>query len=62
MVCLIVNSGKPEWVKLRMQSWKVNKQFLKKPENEVCCIYVVCDLHVKDVIRQHDMMVQYVYL
>ena len=55
-------TGKPEWVKLCVQSWKVNEQFLKKPENEVCCIHAVCDLHVKDVVRQHDMMVQYVYL
>ena len=50
MVCLIVNSGKLKWVKLRVQSWKVNEQFLKEPENEVYCIHAICDLHVKDVI------------
>ena len=33
-----LNGGEPEWVKLRVQSRKVNEQFLKEPENEVCCI------------------------
>ena len=30
-----LNGGEPEWVKLRVQSRKVNVQFLKEPENEV---------------------------
>ena len=50
MVRLIVNSGELEWVKLHVQSWKVNEQFLKEPENEICCIYAICDLCVKDVV------------
>ena len=61
-----LNGGEPEWVKLRVQSRKVNEQFLKEPENEVCCIRAVCDLLcAKDVVRQsiklqfYDMMVQY---
>jgi 26S proteasome regulatory subunit N5 len=41
-----LNGGEPEWVKLRVQSRKVNEQFLKEPENEVCCIRVICDLYV----------------
>jgi 26S proteasome regulatory subunit N5 len=32
----MLNSGEPEWVKLRVQSRKVNEQFLKESENEVC--------------------------
>jgi len=30
-----LSSGEPEWVKLRVQSRKVNEQFLKEPDNEV---------------------------
>jgi 26S proteasome regulatory subunit N5 len=61
-----LNDGELEWVKLRVQSRKVNEQFLKEPENEVCCIRAVCDLMFsKDVVQQsiklqfYDMMVQY---
>ena len=34
-----LSSGEPEWVKLRVQSRKINEQFLKEPENEVCCAH-----------------------
>jgi 26S proteasome regulatory subunit N5 len=61
-----LNGGEPEWVKLRVQSRKVNEQFLKEPENEVCCIRTIFDLSFsKDVVQQsiklqfYDMMVQY---
>jgi 26S proteasome regulatory subunit N5 len=30
-----LGAGEPEWVKFRVQSRKVNEQFLKEPENEV---------------------------
>jgi 26S proteasome regulatory subunit N5 len=30
-----LDAGEPEWVKFRVQSRKVNEQFLKEPENEV---------------------------
>jgi len=33
-----LSDGEPEWVKLRVQSRKVNEQFLKEPENEVRCL------------------------
>jgi 26S proteasome regulatory subunit N5 len=39
-----LNGGEPEWVKLRVQSRKINETFLKEPENEVCCIRVICNL------------------
>lgn len=39
-----LNGGEPEWVKLRVQSRKVNETFLKDPENEVCCIRAICGL------------------
>ena len=40
-----LNGGEPEWVKLRVQSRKVNEQFLKEPENEVCCVRVALGLY-----------------
>ncbi|KAI0285412.1 PCI-domain-containing protein [Russula aff. rugulosa BPL654] len=43
----MLNGGEPEWVKLRVQSRKVNEQFLKEPENE----------SIK--LQFYDMMVQY---
>ena len=39
-----LNGGEPEWVKLRVQSRKVNEQFLKESANEVCCIRAICVL------------------
>jgi len=42
-----LGGGEPEWVKLRVQSRKVNEQFLKEPENEA----------IK--LKFYDMMVQY---
>lgn len=62
-----LNDGEPEWVKLRVQSRKVNEQFLKEPENEVCCIRAICDIMCsEDVVQQqtiklqfYDMMVKY---
>ncbi|KAH9960789.1 PCI-domain-containing protein [Lactifluus volemus] len=42
-----LGAGEPEWVKFRVQSRKVNEQFLKEPENEV----------IK--LQFYDMMVQY---
>jgi 26S proteasome regulatory subunit N5 len=30
-----LGAGEPEWTKFRVQSRKVNEQFLKEPENEV---------------------------
>ena len=38
-----LNSGEPEWVKLRVQSRKVNEQFLKESENEVSRVRVIRD-------------------
>jgi len=43
----MLSAGEPEWVKLRVQSRKVNEQFLKEPENE----------GIK--LQFYDMMVQY---
>lgn len=31
----VISGGETEWVKLRVQSRKVNEQFLKEPGNEV---------------------------
>ncbi|KAI9461173.1 hypothetical protein F5148DRAFT_1215539 [Russula earlei] len=42
-----LSGGEPEWVKLRVQSRKVNEQFLKESENEVIKLLF------------YDMMVQY---
>ncbi|KAI0275156.1 hypothetical protein BC834DRAFT_921282 [Gloeopeniophorella convolvens] len=42
-----LNGGEPEWVKLRVQSRKVNEQFLKEASNEA----------IK--LQFYDMMVQY---
>jgi 26S proteasome regulatory subunit N5 len=36
-----LSGGEPEWVKLRVQSRKVNEQFLKEPEHEVCCVRII---------------------
>ena len=50
-----LSNGEPEWVKLRVQSRKVNEQFLKEPENEVCCVRVVlgrCILMPRTTARQ----------
>jgi 26S proteasome regulatory subunit N5 len=50
-----LSGGEPEWVKLRVQSRKVNEQFLKDPENEVCCVRVVqgrCVLMPRTTVRQ----------
>ena len=41
-----LSAGEPEWVKLRVQSRKVNEQFLKEPENEVCNVRVVRGLYI----------------
>lgn len=41
-----LSAGEPEWVKLRVQSRKVNEQFLKEPENEVCNVRVVRSLYI----------------
>ena len=42
----MLSGGEPEWVKLRVQSRKVNEQFLKEPENEVCCVRIVQGLYI----------------
>ena len=42
----MLSAGEPEWVKLRVQSRKVNEQFLKEPENEVCSVRVVRGLYI----------------
>jgi len=42
----MLSAGEPEWVKLRVQSRKVNEQFLKEPENEVCSVPVVRGLYI----------------
>ncbi len=62
----MLDGGEPEWVKLRVQSRKVNEQFLKEPENEVCYIRAICVfIYSEDLVQQsiklqfYDMMVQY---
>jgi 26S proteasome regulatory subunit N5 len=50
-----LSGSEPEWVKLRVQSRKINEQFLKDPENEVYHILVVqglCVLMPRTTVHQ----------
>jgi 26S proteasome regulatory subunit N5 len=35
-----LSGGEPEWVKVRVGGRKVNEEFLKEKENEVCCPFI----------------------
>lgn len=36
--------GDPEWTKVRVGSRKINEDFLKDPENQVCCPHIANQL------------------
>ncbi|KAI0066480.1 PCI-domain-containing protein [Artomyces pyxidatus] len=59
-----LGGGEPEWVKLRVQSRKVNEQNLKEKENEVRVSPRSAATYIEDVcqalrLKFYDMMVQY---
>jgi 26S proteasome regulatory subunit N5 len=53
-----LGGGEPEWVKLRVQSRKVNEQFLKESANEVRCLPCIAqDLFLKPRTTGHQVAV-----
>ncbi|EIM92302.1 uncharacterized protein STEHIDRAFT_47088 [Stereum hirsutum FP-91666 SS1] len=52
-----MGGGEGEWVKVRVGSRKVNEEFLKEKENEVCSNFCLSYLDLK--LKYYDMMVQH---
>jgi 26S proteasome regulatory subunit N5 len=48
--------GETEWVKLRVQSRKVNEQFLKDPGNEVCLSGKWCETRTLSLYTTGDQI------